>query len=124
MQEARPLGRHNIQPDSNDFISIHEMGTARCKGCEYGSWLLLCPHGLTTATYTQEYDKDNIAPNIITAIRPYLDREEFKPEVSPCVGGGEVDGLGTCQVACLTADCAVPPRRNTDDHIRCCKTEQ
>jgi hypothetical protein len=27
------------------------------------------------------YDKDNIAPNVIAAIRPFLDRKEFEPEV-------------------------------------------
>lgn len=31
----------------------------------------------------QTYDKDNIAPSVVAAIRPYLDRKEFEPEVRP-----------------------------------------
>lgn len=35
----------------------------------------------TFMTQLKEYDKDNIPPSIITAIRPYLERPEFAPEV-------------------------------------------
>jgi dynein heavy chain len=29
----------------------------------------------------QEYDKDNIAPAIVSVIRPYIERPEFEPQV-------------------------------------------
>ena len=36
--------------------------------------------GIASPAPLQEYDKDNIAPAIIQAIRPYLERPEFAPD--------------------------------------------
>ncbi|GFH25705.1 dynein heavy chain 3, axonemal, partial [Haematococcus lacustris] len=50
----------------------------------------------TFMTKLQEYDKDNIPAVIITAVRPYLDKPEFSPEL---VQKASKAAFGLCQWA-------------------------
>lgn len=76
------LGESNfmaqLQAGTAMSMALLALPTHVCCQLPVSAWA--CPTSALSHCFEQEYDKDNIPPTVVAAIRPYLERPEFAPE--------------------------------------------